>query len=254
MLEVLLNKIRIKHPENRLILSGIHFSVGAQQVISVVGENGSGKSTLLKVIPGLLDNRLYEIDGEVLFNGRNILTMDPKELQQIRQNSIKYVMQDSSGSFDPLKKFKYYFELIFRVNNAELKEAEDLLEFFQLPVSNKLFKLYPYETSGGMAQRISLILALLSHPEILLLDEPTSGIDSPISNLLLTKLKEFASAGKGSVVMVTHDLRFAEKASDKIAILNNGKLPDFYPADNFIKPANTLLHAAFGDGINEYLA
>jgi peptide/nickel transport system ATP-binding protein len=252
MLEVLIDEIRLKPGKDRLLLSNIRFSAGSKQVLTIAGKNGTGKSTLLKAIPRLLDSRLYTVNGKVFFNGSNILAQDQKNLREIRKNKIKYVMQDSSGSFDPLKKFRYYFELAFENNNTNIKEAKDLLEFFFLPDADKLFKLHPYEISGGMAQRISFILALMAHPQILLLDEPTSGIDSPISNLLLLKIKEFVSAEQASVLLVTHDLRFAEKISDSIAILAGGILSDFYTREELNN--NGLFNTAFGDGVNEYLA
>jgi ABC-type multidrug transport system ATPase subunit len=85
-----------------------------------------------------------------------------------------------------------------------------------------------------MAQRINFIIALLSKPQILLLDEPTSGIDSPVANLFLLKLKEFVTAENHCIIMVTHDLLFAEKISGSIAVLDKGKLSGFHPADEFI--------------------
>jgi ABC-type dipeptide/oligopeptide/nickel transport system ATPase component len=93
--------------------------------------------------------------------------------------------------------------------------------------------MYPYEISGGMAQRVSFVLALLSHPEIIILDEPTSGIDSAIANLFLLKLKEFAAKEDNSVLLVTQDITFAEKISDKIAYMANGRLSEFKTVEEF---------------------
>lgn len=112
-------------------------------------------------------------------------------------------------------------------------EIDALLEYFLLPKYPELQKLYPYEVSGGMAQRINFVLALLCHPQILILDEPTSGIDLAISNLFLLRLKEFAKGKDNSALLVTHDLVFARKISDKIAFLSNGKLSRFYSNEEF---------------------
>ncbi|MEJ2616925.1 MAG: ATP-binding cassette domain-containing protein, partial [Ignavibacteriaceae bacterium] len=136
---------------------------------------------------------------------------------------------DAVNSFDHLKKIGYYFDKL-AYNN---EETEELLEFFLLPESDRLFKLYPYEVSGGMAQRISLVLSLLTHPEIIILDEPTSGIDSPIASLVLLKLKEFVSINNNSVLLVTQDLLFAKRISDRIAFLKDGSLTNFLPVLEF---------------------
>ena len=93
--------------------------------------------------------------------------------------------------------------------------------------------MYPFEVSGGMAQRISLTLALSAEPELIILDEPTSGIDVGIANLFLLKLKEFAASGNHSVLLVTQDLDFAKRVSNKIARLSNEKLSEFKPVDEF---------------------
>ena len=94
-----------------------------------------------------------------------------------------------------------------------------------------------------MAQRISLVLALLTHPQIIILDEPTSGIDSPISSLVLLKLKEFASSSDNSVLLVTQDLLFAKKISNKIAFLFDGNLSDFFSVPEFFNnPKNEKLN------------
>ena len=92
--------------------------------------------------------------------------------------------------------------------------------------------MYPYEVSGGMAQRICLILALLAKPKIILLDEPTSGIDAPIVNLLLIKLREFVANGN-LALMVTQDLELAKSASHKIALLSDNTLSPFSEPEEF---------------------
>ncbi|MHB8843049.1 MAG: ATP-binding cassette domain-containing protein, partial [Candidatus Aquicultor sp.] len=142
------------------------------------------------------------------------------ELRIFRKEKVRYVFQDTMNSFDHLKTIRYYFDLLAK----DKSEIEELTEYFLLPDLKSLYKMYPYEVSGGMAQRISFILALLSHPEIIILDEPTSGIDSAIANLFLLKLKEFTRRNKNSVLLVTQDISFAEKASDEIAYLVNGVL------------------------------
>jgi ABC-type dipeptide/oligopeptide/nickel transport system ATPase component len=98
--------------------------------------------------------------------------------------------------------------------------------------------MYPYETSGGMAQRISFILALSAQPDLIILDEPTSGIDAGIANLFLLKLKDLLSAGNHSVLLITQDIEFAKKISNKIALLSDGSLSEFRSVEKFFDEAN----------------
>ncbi len=126
---------------------------------------------------------------------------------------------------------------------------DELLEYFILPKSKNLFDMHPYELSGGMAQRVSLALALSTNPQLLILDEPTSGIDTAISNLYLYKLKEFASQGNNSVLLVSQDLTFSKNVSDKIAYLNNGTLSDFYNTNDFF---SQKINSSFESFISSY--
>ena len=228
MLNVLLNNVSVTKNNKRTILSDIAFELEGENFYTILGKNGTGKSTLLKSLTGLLDNRFYSVNGKVIYDDKDILLLKGDELLKIRRNEIKYVFQDPVNSFDHLKKFRYYFNLFTK----EEKEIDKLLDFFLLPDSKKLFKMYPYEVSGGMAQRISLILALLARPKIILLDEPTSGIDAPIVNLLLIKLREFVAEGN-LALMVTQDLELAKSASNKIALLSDNTLSSFSEPEEF---------------------
>jgi ABC-type glutathione transport system ATPase component len=228
MLNVLLNNVSVTKDKERTILRNIAFELDRGNIYTILGKNGTGKSTLLKFLTGLLDDRFYSVNGKVVYDDKDILSIHGDELQKIRRNEIKYVFQDPVNSFDHLKKFKYYFNLVTK----EAKKIDNLLDFFLLPDSKKLFKMYPYEVSGGMAQRISLILALLAKPKIILLDEPTSGIDAPIVNLLLIKLREFVTDGN-LTLMVTQDLELAKSASSKIALLADNTLSRFSGPEEF---------------------
>ena len=227
MLNVLLNNVSVLTNE-RIILRDVAFKINKGSIYTILGKNGTGKSTLLKSLTGLLDNRFYYVNGKVLYESRDLLSLGTDELQNVRKNEIKYVFQDPVNSFDHLKTFSYYFSLVTK----DQEEINRLLDFFLLPEAKKLFKMYPYEVSGGMAQRISFILTLLAKPKIILLDEPTSGIDAPIVNLLLIKLKEFVGSGN-LALMVTQDLDLARNASSKIALLSDCTLSPLSSPEEF---------------------
>ena len=228
------------------LLSDVKFSLESNKVHTILGLNGSGKSTLIKALTNLLDKNIYDVAGSVLFEDKDLLSAKPNELNEIRRNKIKYVFQDAVNSFDHLKKFGYYFDRLAKDKN----DIDDLLEYFVLPRREELMKLYPYEVSGGMAQRINFVVALLTRPEIIILDEPTSGIDSAISNLFLLKLKEFASEENHAALLVTHDLVFTEKISDRIAFLSGGRLSDFKPTQEFFGMKKDLMLETFLDAHN----
>ncbi len=244
MLSVSINEIKLVEINSvRLLLEKIMFDLEPGKIFTILGKNGSGKSTLIKSLTGLLDKKFYSVEGEVFFQGENILKMSEEKLLKLRRNKIKYVFQDAANSFDPLKKLKYYFD-----NSADHKiEIDLLLEYFLLPDLDELKKMYPYEISGGMAQRTALALALLANPKLIILDEPTSGIDSAIANLMLLKLKDFVSDGN-SVLLVTQDLIFAKKISSKISHLADKRISSFYTPDEFFKISEYSDPALFNYG------
>lgn len=232
MLEVKVTNLILKSGKaNSEILKNINFIIPPNKIYTILGKNGSGKSTLIKSIANLLDDDFYVINGEILFNERNILKLNKSELQNFRNTETRYVFQDAIGSFNPLKKLEYYFKKLTK----DFSEVDKLLEYFLLPEYEKISKYHSYELSGGMAQRLSFVLALLSHPKLLILDEPTSGIDAPIANLFLLKLKEFVKKGNNSVLLVTQDLFFTKEVSNNVALLSDKTLTNFLPVDDFFR-------------------
>lgn len=241
MLKASIQSIQLKRKsESKILLSDLNFELNSGKIYTILGKNGSGKSTLIKSLTNLLDRRFYEITGQVFWNDTDILSLEDSFLLDIRKNEIRYVFQDLTNSFDPLKKFKYYFDN----SGIDQQKISELLNYFLLPDYEHLSNLRPYEISGGMAQRISLVLALLPFPTFIILDEPTSAIDFTNINLVTLKLKELISSGNQSALIVTQDVKFATEISDEIAFLSNGKLGGFKPAvDFFLNPDEKL--AAF---------
>ena len=228
----------------KLLLENLKFEIGSNLIYTILGKNGSGKTTLIKSLTSLLPQNQYEVKGKVRFYENDLLNIAPELLRSIRKNKIRYVFQDAINSFDPLRKFEYYFSN----SEAAMYEIEEHLQYFLLPGCDKISKLYPYELSGGMAQRMSLIFALLAKPKLIILDEPTSGVDYAIVNLILLKLKEFIMNRENTVIIVTQDINFAEKVSDHIAFISDKTISQFFPANEFINSVESE-HIQF---INSY--
>src|SRR3990170_197944 len=132
MLNVLLNNVSVLTNE-RIILRDVAFKINKGSIYTILGKNGTGKSTLLKSLTGLLDNRFYYVNGKVLYESRDLLSLGTDELQNVRKNEIKYVFQDPVNSFDHLKTFSYYFSLVTK----DQEEINKLLDFFLLPEAKK---------------------------------------------------------------------------------------------------------------------
>jgi len=202
------------------------FDIKLGKVYTILGKNGSGKSTLIKSLTSLLSSE-YKIQGKVIFQSTDLLNCAEDKLREIRKQNIRYVFQDAANSLDPLKKIKYYFDL----SNVSPLKIEELLQYFLLPPYKKLISLHSYELSGGMAQRLLIVLALLANPDLLILDEPTSGVDYAVMNLILLKIKNFVRDDDKSVLIVTQDINFAINSSGYIAYLKSGTLSKFFTPD-----------------------
>jgi ABC-type glutathione transport system ATPase component len=231
MLKAEINNISFRGDgTERVILKDLSFQLENNSINIIVGKNGTGKSTLIRSLTRLLDERFYTVRGNVFLNETDLTAVPYDELLEIRRKKIRYVFQDAINSFDPLRNVGHYFR-----GYEDTPELKDLFDKLMLPEIKGLFKLYPYEISGGMAQRLLLASALLVNPEILILDEPTSGIDTPVSNLIILKLKEYVQRDQNSVLLVTQDLEFAGNAGDRIAFLGDGTLSPFYPSEEFFE-------------------
>lgn len=222
---------------SKILLKDVYFSMEKQNIYTILGKNGQGKSTLLKSITRLLDENVFSVTGSVEFENTDLLSLTQKQLTQFRKTKIQYVFQDPINSFDPLRKLGYYFRL-FNFSQEDIKKEFDQ---FNLPEPEKIFALYPYEVSGGMAQRIAVVLALLKNPKLLLLDEPTSGIDNETISLVKERLKKFILQNDSVVLIITQDLSFAENMTNYIAYLESGKLSAFVSLDDFfIQESDTI--------------
>jgi len=228
MLKTNINCVNISDTK---LLSNISFTLIPNNIYTIVGNNGSGKSTLLLTMMGMLNKNDFTIDASLFLNNQNLFKLSGKYFGKVREKDFRFISQDSISALDPLKKIKYYFELF----NFPLNKIETELKYFRLPSYTELKGIYPYQLSTGMAQRINIVLAILSSPTILLMDEPTSALDLSVTNLLLQRLKDFAKEENKILLIVTQDLPFAKAISDFIARMTNGNLSEFTTPNLFFK-------------------
>ncbi|MBU1097199.1 MAG: ATP-binding cassette domain-containing protein [Bacteroidetes bacterium] len=227
----------------RTIVNSVNFKLFGSNIYSIIGKNGEGKTVMLKSLTRLLDEEVFSIDGSVRFNDTNILMLDNTSLLGVRR-SIRYLFQDAVNTFDPLKKISYYFDEKFIKDRKKIPETFNNL--LLTPVE-KILNSFPYELSTGQAQRVSFALALLGEPNILILDEPTSALDPINANLFKIVLSDYIKKDDRLVLIVTHDINFAEKISNKIAFMHLGKLTEFENPSLSIKKYNEI----FLKGIND---
>ncbi|EES48267.1 ABC transporter ATP-binding protein [Clostridium botulinum] len=198
-------------------LSDISFSVEENEYVAIMGESGSGKTTLLNILASL-DK---PTNGEVLLEGNNIVNIKEKEISAFRRNHLGFVFQDFNLLDTFSLKDNIFLPLV--LSGKDYKEMDGRLQ----PIASKLgikdiLEKYPYEVSGGQKQRAAVARALITHPKLVLADEPTGALDSKSSTELLNLFSDINSAGQ-TIVMVTHSTKVASHAS-RVLFIKDGKL------------------------------
>ena len=207
----------------------ISYSLNEGEVLGIVGESGSGKSVSSNAIIRLLPENASIDQGEVLFEGKDVLKMSSQELQKLRGNRIAEIFQDPMTSLDPLFTIEYQLDEVLKKHTgyAKPQRKERMLELMQLVGINqpeKRLKQYPHEFSGGMRQRAMIAMALACDPKLLIADEPTTALDVTIQAQIVELLKHLKDQFHMSIIFITHDLGVVADICDKILVMYAGEI------------------------------
>ena len=231
---------RSKQNDEISILRNITTNIKKGETVGIVGESGSGKSTLALAMMGYVKQGLYTIKGECLFKSSNLLEMKNKDLEQIRGRKIAMIPQNAGQSLTPNLKIGYQIDEALRLhtnfNKFERdKKISELLNKVRLPSPETMAFRYPHELSGGQQQRVAIAMALAGKPDLLLLDEPTTGLDVTTQAHVLELLKFIAKDTETSMVYVSHDLGAIAQVSDRIIVMYAGEIVLEGPARSILK-------------------
>jgi oligopeptide/dipeptide ABC transporter ATP-binding protein len=216
------------------VIENLSFSVGKHEAFGIVGESGSGKSVTSLSIMRLLPQTGCRVEGEILFNGRNLLALEEKEMEEIRGNRIAMIFQEPMTSLNPVHTCgRQIAESILLHTKTPKKEAMDkaltLLKLCGIPDAEQRMREYPHQLSGGMRQRIMIAMALACDPELLIADEPTTALDVTIQAQILQLLRDLRAEKKMSVIMITHDLGIVSDFCDRVAVVYTGQAVEIAP-------------------------
>ena len=207
-------------------VKNLNFCLGHNQALGIVGESGSGKSQTVLSIMGLLESN-GKATGSVVFDNKEILGLEKKELNKIRGRKIGMVFQDPMSSLNPYISIGAQMAGVLlnhtNLNKSEIKEScIEMLDAVKIPKPKQRFDSYSFELSGGMRQRVMIASALLTKPKLLIADEPTTALDVTVQEQILDLVLEMKERFSMSVILITHDLGVVARSCEKVLVLKDG--------------------------------
>lgn len=214
-------------------VDGISIDAYKGKITAIVGGSGSGKSVASMSILNLIEPPGKIVEGEILLNGRNLVTLSDKEMMKIRGKEIAMIFQDPYSSLNPIIKIKKQLLEAIKIHNkteskeVSIKRCKEMLKKVGLRDVDKIMENYPFELSGGMCQRVMVAMALLSKPELLIADEPTTALDLTIQAAVLKELVRLKKEEDMAIILITHDLGVVAQTADYVYIMNKGKIVEY---------------------------
>lgn len=230
-------------------IDGVSFVVKHGETLCIVGESGCGKSVTSLSIMRLLGRGGEVVKGEIRFEGKNLLELTEKELDNIRGNKLTMIFQDALSSLNPV--FTIGNQLIESIRahlSLDRKEARlralELLSKVGLSEPEKMMKKYPFTLSGGMRQRVMIAMSLSCNPKLLIADEPTTALDVTIQAQIMHLLRELQKELSMSVILITHDIGLVAEMADRVLVMYAGQIvEEAKVVDLFQKPAHPYTQA-----------
>lgn len=221
-------------------VTDVSLQIPENSIVAIVGESGSGKSTLIRSIIGLLSGKGQVMGGQILFKGTDLTKLSQRDYRRLRGKQISMIFQNAVSAFDPKKKIGFQFleniRACEKISKMQAKEtAMDMLKRVGLLDPERIMDSYPFELSGGMAQRVAIAMSMSVHSELLLADEPTSALDVTMQAQVVQALMDLRETMGMTIIIVTHNLGVASYMADYLAVMYHGKLVDFGPTDRIIK-------------------
>jgi peptide/nickel transport system ATP-binding protein len=210
-------------------VDGIDFHVDRGEIMGLVGESGCGKSVTSLSIMRLVAKPGRIEEGQVLFDGQDLLTLSDDDMRKIRGDRISMIFQQPTSSLNPVWDVGRQIEEVLRIHRGmkgkvASSRAAELLKMVGIPDPERRLKAFPHEMSGGMAQRVMIAMALACEPELLIADEPTTALDVTIQAQILDLMRNLRDETGTAIVLITHDLGVVAEMCDRVAVMYAGEI------------------------------
>ena len=247
------------------VLKKINLELAKGEKVALVGESGSGKSVTTKLILGLLNQKNVSKKGKILFNNRNILNLSQNEFKKIRGNNISIIFQDPIAALNPVFKIKDQFYEV-NLNNKKISRKDsfiktcEALKKVSITDPERILESYPFQLSGGLAQRVVITMAMINKPDLLLADEPSTALDVTIQNQALDLMDELTRKTNTAVLLITHNMGVVRKFAEKVYVIYRGVIVEEgtkqqlfnNPGHPYTKALLESIPKLSGDGLPEY--
>ena len=224
-------KVDIQYGDRKIIQD---FSLQMKQgeILGIVGESGSGKSTVIRAAMGLLGDSGKVSGGEILYRGTDMTKVSGEQLRQLRGPELGMIFQNAGASLCPIRTIEeQLYEAVLQHEAVSKEEIRDraLKLFEQLRFTNgkQILKSYPFEFSGGMNQRVGIVLAMVLCPKLLLADEPTSALDVTVQAQVIKEMMKLRELYGTGIAIVTHNISVVNYMADYVAVMHQGKLVEY---------------------------
>lgn len=221
------------------VVQDVSLKMEPGEILGIVGESGSGKSTLIRAAMGLLGKDGVVNKGDIFYKGQNVLDMHPEELRKLRGPKMGMVFQNTGASLCPIRTIEeQLYESVLQhesVSRQKIRErAMKLFEKMNFQDGERILKSYPFELSGGMNQRVGIMMSMILKPDLLFADEPTSALDVTVQAQVVREMMKMRELFGTGIVIVTHNIGIVEFMADKVAVMHSGRLVEYGAKDDVI--------------------
>ncbi len=238
-----INNLSVSFQTDRGIVQAVDqvsFDVDAGETLAIVGESGSGKSVTALSILQLLGDAGTISDGQIVFEGQNLLDLPEKDIRNIRGDRIAMIFQEPMSSLNPVLTIgKQVAEPIWlhrkKTWNEALDQAEELIKKVSIPDARQRLDAYPHQFSGGMRQRVMIAMALACEPKLIIADEPTTALDVTVQAQILSLLKDLTTELNSALILITHDLGVVARYANRVAVMYGGRIVESATAAELYK-------------------
>lgn len=224
------------------IVKSVSFSLAPGEILGLVGESGSGKTTVGLSALGYCRKGLAISGGSILIDGQDVLSLSPRQRQKVRGRLVSLIPQDPGTALNPILRIGTQLAECFDHRSSVTEQMlMELLRLVKLPESSGFLRAFPHQLSGGQQQRVGIAMAFANRPRVIVMDEPTTGLDVTTQSHVLETIRGLCREHSVAAIYVSHDLAVVGALCDRIAVMYSGQIVEHGSASQlFFQPSASL--------------